>query len=161
MISSAPSAPGLAPIRRPRSRRGLIVHLARLGLALLLAGSTAACGSIYHRTGARFAADPCARLKSRMEEARRAEKSAEDADRTLRLRLNDARRHPALAADFDRVELAAFELDRRVAAAQDAMPQCPDAARFAGELDRLHTRASTLLETVRTLRTSPGTVSAP
>lgn len=112
----------------------------------------AGCGSIYQRTRAQLPPEPWAQLKFRVEEAQRTEKLAEQALEKLRVQLNRGLSGAAIEAEVDRVELAAFELERQGASVRDAAARCEGQTQFASEIERLHRRASELLEYVRAVR---------
>ena len=112
-----------------------------LGCWLLLLVLCTGCHSIYHRARETLPPDPCAQLRLRIDEARRAEAFAAQANGKLRASLDRRLTGPTLEADVDRLEMAAFELERRVAAARDVAPLCEEQPQLAGEIERLQLQA--------------------
>jgi hypothetical protein len=121
-------------------------------LLMFVLGFGVGCNSIYHRTRASLPPEPCAQVKYRVEEAQRAEKLAQQAITTLRERLNQGLSGAAVETDVDRVEIGAFELERKVASAQDAAAHCEGETQLASEIERLQRRASKLRESVQAVR---------
>ena len=118
------------------------------GLALGSVG----CQSIYQQTQALLPANPGDQLALRVEEARRAEKSADAANGKLDARLAEGLSGDAISADVDRLEAAAHDLDRRVAAARDVAARQTPPADLAAEIRRLDQRGRSLLQRVKSLR---------
>jgi len=112
------------------------------------------------RLGALLPPGSVAQLELRLDEARRAEKMAQEAGDKLRDRLAEGRRGEAIGVDVDRVEVAAFEFERRVASARDAAERCRERGRLAGELQRLERRSRELAEYVRSLHVAGPSASA-
>lgn len=105
------------------------------------------CHSIYRETTATYPADPCARLKLRIDEAQAAEQRAEKAAATLPVPVAQEMIRPKIQADVDRLELTIREFGRRVAAVRDAEANCDQTALFAAEIQRLQQRSNQLAAT--------------
>ena len=103
------------------------------------------CDSIYQRGHTLMPPDPCAQLALRMEEARTAEKAAEQGSAKLRRRLAQGLPRDTLSTDIDRVHAAALELERRIASVQDAAAWCQGQPQVAAEIARLQQQARDLL----------------
>ena len=67
-------------------------------------------------------------------------------------RLSHGLSGPAIAPDVDRAEAAVFELERKVASAQDAAAHCEGEIRLANEIERLQKRSKNLLASVQDIR---------
>jgi hypothetical protein len=122
---------------------------------LLLAAlwlAVAGCNSIYHRTQATLPPGPSAELRMRMDEAQQAENRAAQAGAKLRDDLVRGVSGETVQADLDRLELAAFELQRRTAAAQEVTAAAKEPPELAGEIGRLHLRSIALLDCVHAAR---------
>jgi hypothetical protein len=101
--------------------RGGIARAVLLGLALSFAG----CHSVYHRAQRQMTADPCAELKLRTGEARRAEQLALAAGCKVRDSLKAGVRGDAQGFHLDRLEMTALELGRHALSVRDAAADCP------------------------------------
>jgi hypothetical protein len=110
------------------------------------------CNSIYHRTRATLPPEPAAELGMRVADARRAESLAGQAGRKLQEHLNRGLSGEVIQADFDRLELAAFELERRGLAARDAQKRCGEPAALAGEIEQFHRRSNSWQDYVQANR---------
>lgn len=96
----------------------------------------------------------------RVAEARRAESLAGQAGRKLFEHLNRGLSGEIIQADFDRLEVAAFELERRVLAARDAQARCSEPAELAGEIEQLKQRANSWQEYVQANRQADTTTQS-
>lgn len=114
------------------------------------------CQSIYHRTHALLPPDPGEQLALRVEAARQAEKSADIANGKLDARLAQGLSREVIAPDVDRLEAAAHELERRVAAARDAAARCRPNPQLTAEIKRLDQRARGLLQRAKSVRRTGG-----
>jgi hypothetical protein len=112
----------------------------------------AGCGGIYRDSSKIYPADPNARLRLRIDQARQAEKRAEQAAARLRDRFAEGLGGEQLAPDVDRLEMAAHEFDRCVAAVSDAAVNCEEADKAAAEVDAMRQRAAQLLEAIQRIR---------
>lgn len=142
---------------RPRPITWTVLGL--LLLASLGIGGTG-CNSIYQRTQATLPPGPTAELGMRVAEARRAESLAGQAGRKLFEHLNRGLSGEIIQADFDRLEVAAFELERRVLAARDAQARCSEPAELAGEIEQLKQRANSWQEYVQANRQADTTTQS-
>jgi hypothetical protein len=139
--------PRQSAVRCPR-RRAAVGDLLLAALWLAASG----CNSIYHRTQTVLPPEPGAQLRLRMDEARRAETLAAQTGTRLRDDLARGMSGERLQADFDRLELAAFELQRRAAAARDVAASSEAHPELAGEIERLHLRSKAWLDYVQAAR---------
>jgi hypothetical protein len=132
---------------------GLMARGCRVLLPVFMLGfAGAGCGSIYRQTRATFPPESCAQLKLRVNEAQRAEKLAGQSILILRDRFNQGLSGEALATDVDRAEAAAFELERRVASAQDAEAHYEGQLQLANMIKRLDQRSKHLLDSLQAIR---------
>jgi hypothetical protein len=88
----------------------------------------------------------------RMDEARRAESVASQAGTRLREDVARGLSGEILQADLDRLEMAAFELERRTETARDVAIASEGPSEVASEIERLHLRSAALLDFVRAAR---------
>ena len=132
-----------------RHRRDAAVG--QLLLAVLWVAATG-CTSIYHRTRATLPPEPGAQLTMRLDEARRAESVASQAGTRLRDDVARGLSGETLQADLDRLEMAAFELERRTQTARDVATSSQGHSEIASEIERLHLRSTALLDYVRAAR---------
>ena len=133
--------------RRER-RHAAICH--SLLAALWVAAS--GCTGLYNRTRATLPPEPGAQLTMRMDEARRAESVASQAGTRLRDDVARGLSAETLQADLDRLEMAAFELERRTQTARDVAIASEGHSEMASEIERLHLRSTALLDYVRAAR---------
>ena len=119
-------------------------------IALSLAAT--GCSSVYHRTRLKLPPGPCAQLKLRIEQARRAERFTVQAGSKLREHLHRTATGETLQTDLDRLAMAAFDLERRVMAAQDVAGVCEQQPQPAGEMELLRLRAKAWLDFIATAR---------
>lgn len=136
---------------RPRQRR-TAAWLGCAALSLLLLALGSGCRSIYGKSAEIHPPDPRARLELRVDEAHQAQEQARQAAVRLRDQLAKGVARKNLEPDLDRLEAAARELKRRVAAATDLLAGCDTSTQFAAEIQALQNRAADLLETVQALR---------
>src|SRR2546426_9439253 len=129
-------------------------------LLLFVLGLGTGCGSIYRQTRAKLPPEPCAQLHLRVTEAQRAENLAEQTITRLRDRLTHGVSGAALETAIDRVEAAAVELERQVASARGAAAHCEGQTQLGSEIERLHRRASKLLEYVQAVRRGGNSTNA-
>ena len=121
-----------------------------LFMALWLTAS--GCKSVYERTQPLLPPDPCAQLKMRIEDARRWERVTAEAGGQLRDHLKRSPSAEAIQTDFDRLEMSAFELQRRTNEARDAAGSCEQQKQFSDDLDGLDASAKAWLDYVHTYR---------
>ena len=146
----------LQPGRQPHAIG--IFRVAFLGsdrnrLALLLAGALvlwggAGCRTVYDDAWSLHPTDPEVRLELRMEEARKAFRRGERAARVLDSDESKGTTGEALQPPRDRLRMAAYDVQRRVKAAQAAAAGCEDAAAAEVELTRYAVQAVAWLSRV-------------
>ena len=112
------------------------------------------CTSIYHRTQKYLPPEPAAELKIRLAEVAEAEKRAKQAAAKLLDNLQREKPGTVIDTDFDRLEVAAFDLERRASAARDAAERCGKSADVGGEIERLKRQAQSWLQYVQGNRTA-------
>lgn len=144
---SSGRVPRQSAVRHPR-RRVAVGDLLLAVLWLVASG----CNSIYHRTQTVLPPEPDARLRMHVDEARRAETLAARAGTRLRHDLVHGSPGERLRADFDRLEMAAFELQRRTETARDAVTASDGHSELASEIERLQLRSKAWLYYVQTAR---------
>jgi hypothetical protein len=142
-----------------RARTGTSARrLLPLALALLVVG----CTSVYHRTRTALPPDPAADVQLRIGEAREAGERTIQAARKLLKHLRqgtvDAR---VVAVDFDRLEAAAYDLDRRVWAARDAVTRTGEGEQRHAEVDQLAASAQAWLDYVQSQRSAERSAQIP
>ena len=123
-------------------------------MVLVLGWGGTGCRSAYRQTRKTYPADPCARLGLRIGEAQQAEKQAGQAATRLRDQLAKGLGRQDLEPDVDRLEVATLEFRRRMATVHDAAATCDQDPRFTGEIKRLETRSTRMLETIKLIRTN-------
>jgi hypothetical protein len=124
-------------------------------LALMLVvvpGSLGCSSSAYHRAQQRLPPNPADQLAMRVEEARRAETTADAANAKLDARLAGGLSGTASSGDIARPAAAAHELNRRIAAARDAAARFNPRADLVAEIKRLDQRGRSLLKRAKSLR---------
>lgn len=141
---------------RPRQRcsAAWLGGAALLLLLLTLGALGSGCRSIYGKSAEIYPPDPRARLKLRVDEAHQAQEQARQAAVRVSDQLVKGVARESLEPHLDRLEAAAGELDRRVAAANDSLAGCDTSNQLAAEIQALQTRAADLLETVQALRSN-------
>jgi hypothetical protein len=112
------------------------------------------CTSIYRRAQAQCPPSQSAELALRLSEAQKAEQITRQAAEILRADLKGTNRASHCETDFDRLEVAAFDLDRRVLTARDMAERCGESGAAAAEIGRLGWQAQSWLEYVQKQRTS-------
>lgn len=110
------------------------------------------CRSIYRETQQAYPADPCARLRLRIQEAQRAEVRAEEAAVKLRDRLREGLDDRAIQPDADRLEMTTLDFKRRVLSARDVAADCGNHGQFESDLNALERRAAKLQDVVAEVR---------
>lgn len=121
-------------------------------MILVLGFGGLGCRSIYHETRAIYPADPCARLKLRIEEAQQAETSAAQAAIRLHDRFAQGVAGQKLEPDVDRLETAAREFGRCVATVSAAAAMCKQEGELATEMPRLQRHSEQMLGTAWLIR---------
>ena len=123
------------------------------GLCLMFfAGGLAGCKSIYEQTRSALPPEPDAELRLRMDEARRAENTVEQAGQKLQRDLKHALSNDVIQVDFDRLEAVAFELERRALAARESLARCVETTESAKQIESLQRRATAWLEYIQANR---------
>ena len=135
-------------IRQIATRFGSSCNVLLVGFCLAGAG----CTSIYTQTQPMLPADPCAQLKIRLAEARHAGDVVFGAGGKLRDHLKRNSSAETIQTDFDRLEMSAFDLQRRTNEARDVSRSCEQQPQFVNEIDRLDANASAWLNYVHTSR---------
>jgi hypothetical protein len=129
-------------------------------LLFLLGFALAGCGSIYHETLAVLPQEPTAQLRFRIEEAQQAESLSRQAITTLRDGIVLGKPSIVTETDGDRMAAAAFDFDRRVAAARDAAAHCAFDPQLTRELERLQGRSRKLLDYVKAMNAHRGSINS-
>jgi hypothetical protein len=138
------------PKGQPAAGQRFVPAALALLLLLALGFAVSGCTSIYHRTRTKFPPEASAEARLRITEAQRAEAIASQAAGKLHDHLSRGFPAEAVDTDVNRLELAAWELERRVLAARDAAARCAEATSMASEIERLNRRAETWINYVQT-----------
>ena len=138
-------------LNQTHQRHGVQVPLWLILLLLISLGVTG-CTSMYHRTRKELPPDPAAELELRVAEATRAHKIAEQAGRKLLQNLQRQKSGTGVQFDFDRLEAAAYELERRVLAIENARARCESFTKFEADVNRLRQQTETWLQYVKNNR---------
>jgi hypothetical protein len=133
---------------RRESRHGAVGHLLLTTLWIAASG----CTSVYHRTRATLPPEPGAQLAMRLDEARRAERFASQAGARLRDDLARGLSWEFVQADLDRLEMAAYELERRTQTVRETACFSEGHSEMAAELEHLNRRSTALLDYVNAVR---------
>jgi len=130
-------------------------------MALSLGLGGAGCQGIYHESEEIYPPDAVDRLNLRMDQARQAQKQADQAAAQLQDRATKGVAGNNLDSDVDRLEMAAREFGRRMAAVTDALADCGQPDQFTAEIERLRQRCSQWLETVQLIRSEGLSATLP
>jgi hypothetical protein len=130
----------------------------RLALLAALLLAAPGCASIYSRTRSQLPPDSGAALALRIEEAGRAERAARQAGIKLARSLERAEPEREIGIDLDRLEVAAFDFERRARAARDAFDGCGQPSESTGEIERLNAAARRWVRFVQAARQAGPTV---
>jgi len=114
----------------------------------------AGCTSIYRRAQAQCPPTQSEELALRLSEAQKAEQITKQAAEILRADLKGTNRASHCETDFDRLEVAAFDLDRRVLTARAMSERCSEPGAATAEIGRLGRQAQSWLEYVQKQRAS-------
>jgi hypothetical protein len=131
--------------------------VARLVLFVALGLIATGCTSIYRRAQAQCPPTQSAELALRLSEAQKAEQITRQTAERLCGDLKRTDRASYCETDFDRLEVAAFDLDRRVLTARDMAERFGEPGAAAAEIGRLGRQAQSWLEFVQNQRTSDPT----
>jgi hypothetical protein len=118
------------------------MHLVRLLGAMVLWGGVTGCGSIYHETRNELPPEPAAESRIRLDEARQACAAVQAAGVRLAQQLERGKPADVLSTGFDRLEVAVFDLERRVLAASDALTRSGGQDGATGELEEIRDAAA-------------------
>lgn len=119
---------------------------------LALAVAAIGCHSVYHRSHRLLAADPCAELKLRLDEASHAESEVVAAGWKVRDALRSGADAQALAFQLDRLEMNALDLRRRAASVADAAAGCASATNTPASAAKFQERSESFSAWVRQAR---------
>jgi hypothetical protein len=125
--------------------------ICRLLWIAICAGLTG-CTSIYHRTWDKFPPEAHEELALRVSEARATERLGQEAVARLSRDLDHEVAAEMIQVDFDRIEMLALELQRRLLAAHDVLPQAAPDPSLVAEMDRLRRRSELWLSFVHVHR---------
>jgi hypothetical protein len=114
--------------------------------------SVAGCNSIYDRTQKVLPPEPGAQQTMRTEAARRAENLAAQTCTRLHEDLARGASKEIVQADLDRLEVAAFDLQRRTSEVREPGTSAKETPALTSEMERLRLRSKTLLDYVRAAR---------
>jgi hypothetical protein len=119
---------------------------------LIIATGGFGCRTIYHESQAAYSGDARVRLELRLAEAQRARETAYRAALRLCEKSGQGLDSPAVDPDLDRLQTAAGDFRRRVAAVADAAREVEPAVKSSSERSGLEQLSTQLLEAVAQVR---------
>jgi hypothetical protein len=136
--------------RETAPRLGLCGAL--LATLVLIATGGFGCRTIYHESQAAYSGDARVRLELRLAEAQRARETAYRAALRLCEKFGQGFDSPAIDPDLDRLETAAGDFRRRIAAVADAASEAGPESSLSPERSGLEQLSTQLLEAVAQVR---------